>query len=166
MRKTEVARRIGTTQGSWLHIGSCAAAQVGWEVTVGVIVHDKRSNLRQKGAGNGQLRHELRTRFWTIYRQGSINDVEVGGRVEFKFKGCYKTFRASSKVALGCLRIEQAQIIECRVLLPSSSVDTMTAARTRVRFAEVTMDHDMAHEEPREAVTVPKVSKSPRMLRP
>lgn len=99
---------------------------------VGVTVHDKRSNLRQKGAGGGQLRHELRARFGTIYHQEGINESEVRGRVEFKFKRCYNTPRASYKTTLGCLRIEQVQSIKHCVLLQSSSVDIMTPARTRV----------------------------------
>lgn len=79
------------SQGSQPCIGGCATTQVGWEVTVGVTVHEKRSNLRQKGARGGQLRHELRDTFQMICRQEGINDSKVGGRDEFKFKICYKT---------------------------------------------------------------------------
>jgi len=68
MHKTEDARRIWTSQGSRPCIRGYAATQVGWEVTIVVTLHEERSNLRQKGAGRGQLRHELRMRFWTIYR--------------------------------------------------------------------------------------------------
>jgi len=48
-------------------------------MTVGVTIHDKRSNLRQKGVGHRKLRNELRTRFGTICHQEGINDAEVGG---------------------------------------------------------------------------------------
>ena len=40
------ARRINRAQGSHPCIGGCAAARVGWEVTIGIIVHDEMSNLR------------------------------------------------------------------------------------------------------------------------
>jgi len=52
-------------------------------------------------------------------------------------------------------------MIECHVLLLSSSVDTMTAARIRVQFSEVTAEPRMAHEEPRKVVATPKFPKSP-----
>lgn len=42
----------------------------------------------------------------------------------------------------------------------------MTVARTRVRFTEVTAEPSMAHEEPEEVETVPKVPKSLQMPRP
>ena len=43
-------------------------AQVGWEVTVDVAVHDKRSNLRKNGVGGGPLRQELRAIFGMFCR--------------------------------------------------------------------------------------------------
>jgi len=95
------------SQGPRPHRGGCAATRLGWEVTIGVIVHDKISNLRQRGAGSRKLRHELRARFGTIYRQKGINDSKLGGMVEFKFKRCYKTPRASHETKLGCLRVEK-----------------------------------------------------------
>ena len=82
----EVTSRDSMSQGLRSHVRSCAAARVGWEVTVDVTVHEKRSNLRQKGAGGETLREELRARFRTIYHQEGINDSEVEGMVEFKFK--------------------------------------------------------------------------------
>jgi len=48
MHKKEVACRIGMSQGPQSRIGGCNVAWVGWEVTIGVTVHDKRSNLRKK----------------------------------------------------------------------------------------------------------------------
>jgi len=44
----EVVRRISMSQGSRPCIGGYTAVWVGWEVTVGVTVHDKRSNIRKK----------------------------------------------------------------------------------------------------------------------
>jgi len=115
-----------------LCIGDCTAARVGWEVTVGVTVHDKMSNLRQRGAGDGQSRHELRVIFGMSYHQEGINDSEVGGMFELKFKRCYKIPRANHDAMLVCVRIEQLQSSERRILLPPLTIDTMTAARTRV----------------------------------
>jgi len=120
------------SQGSCSCIGVCAATRVGWEVIVGITVHDKVSNLTQRGVDNGKLIHELRDRFGTICRQEGINDSEVGGMVEFKFKRCYKIPRASHEATLGCLRIQQFKSIKHCVLLPPLTVDMMTAAKTRV----------------------------------
>ena len=127
LRDKEVVRRINMSQGPCLRIGGCAAARVGWEVTIGVTVHDKRSNLKQKGVSNGQLRHEIRARFGMIYYQEGINDSEVGGRDKFKPKRFYKSPRASHMATLGCLRIEKLQSSECCVLIPPLTVDTITA---------------------------------------
>lgn len=102
----EVTRRVGMSQRSWSRIRGCAAARVGWEVIVDVTVHDKRSNLRQKGASGVQLRQELRARFGTIYRQEGINDSEVEGMVEYTFKQYYKIPWASLEATLGCLIFE------------------------------------------------------------
>jgi len=75
-------------------------------VIVDVTVHEKRSNLRQKGAGGGPLRQELRARFGTICHQEGINDSEVEGMVEFKFKHYCKIPWGSLEATLGCLRFE------------------------------------------------------------
>ena len=45
--------------GSWLHDKKCTDALIRRKVTIPVTVHDKISNLRQRGAGGRQLRHEL-----------------------------------------------------------------------------------------------------------
>lgn len=58
-----------------------------------------------------------------ICHQECINDSEVGGMIEFKF-------RASHKVTLGCLIIEQLQSSKRHVLLPPLTIDTMTTTRT------------------------------------
>ena len=95
-----VAPRTSTSQGSCSHRGGCIVTWVGWEVTVGVTIHNEMSNLRQKGAGSRQLRHEVRAIFVTIYRQECINDSEVWGTVEFKFKWHYKNPRDSHETML------------------------------------------------------------------
>ena len=64
-------------------------------MTVGVAIHDEMSDLRKKGVGSGHLRHELRARFGAIYRQESIDGLELGGAIEFEFKRCYKTLGAN-----------------------------------------------------------------------
>ena len=113
------AHRISMSQGLRPRMGGFTATQVGWEVTIGVTIHDGMSELRQKGAGGGYLRHELRTRFGTICQQESINDSELGAMVEFKFKRCYKTPRASHEIKLVHLRFEQlrrAQSVEHRAI--------------------------------------------------
>jgi len=53
LRDKEVVRKIGMSQGSCSHRGGCISTWVGCEVTIGVTVHDKISNLRQRGAGDG-----------------------------------------------------------------------------------------------------------------
>lgn len=103
--------RVATSQGG------CAAAWVGWEVTVGVTILDKMSDLRQKGVGGGHLRHELRARFGSMCRQERIDEPELEGIVEFEFKRRYKTPGASHETTLVRLRFEQlirAQSVECR----------------------------------------------------
>ncbi len=71
----------------------CAATQVGWEVTVGVTIHDGMFDLKPNGAGNGNLRRELWARLGKIYCYESINGPNLGGTVEFKFERNYKTQR-------------------------------------------------------------------------
>ena len=48
--------RVSMSQGSLPRNEGCAAAQVGWEVTVSIIVHDGMSNLRPNGVGSKHLR--------------------------------------------------------------------------------------------------------------
>ena len=73
----------------------CIAMWVGWEVTVGIVVHEGMSDLRPNGAGGGYLRQELWARFQKIFYQENIDGPKLGGTAEFKFKRCYKTPRAS-----------------------------------------------------------------------
>lgn len=84
------AHRNSMTQGSRPRTGGCTAARVGWEVTVGVTVHDKMSNLRKKGAGSGQLRHELRARFKAIYAKKALISQNWGERSNLNSKGAIK----------------------------------------------------------------------------
>jgi len=85
-------------------MGGRTAARVGWEVIVGVTVHDGISDLRQKGVGGRNLRHKLRARFRAIYCEERNDDSELGGTVGFEFKRCYKTPRASHVTTLVHLR--------------------------------------------------------------
>jgi len=80
--------------------------QVGQKVTVGVTIHDVMLDLRPNGAGGRNLRHDLWVRFGKICHQGSINALDLGGMVEFKFKRHYKLQRATQKTKLGHLQIE------------------------------------------------------------
>ena len=79
-------------------MGGCVVTWVGWEVTVGITIHDMMSNLRQKGAGSGHLRHELRARFEAICCQESIDGLELGETVGFEFKRGYKTPGANQQL--------------------------------------------------------------------
>lgn len=47
LRDKEVAHSINMSQGLHPRIGSCATTWIGWEVTIGVIIYDKRFKLRQ-----------------------------------------------------------------------------------------------------------------------
>jgi len=53
----------------------CVEVWVGWEVTIGVTIHDEMSDLRPNGVGDGHLRHDLWARFGKICRQESIDGV-------------------------------------------------------------------------------------------
>jgi len=85
----------------------CTVTQVGWEVTIGVTIHDEMFDLRPNGADVGHLRRELWERFGKICCQESINGPKLGGVIEFKFKRCHKTHKASQQTTLGHLRIER-----------------------------------------------------------
>jgi len=84
----------------------CAATQVGWEVTVGVTVHDGMSGLRPNGASDRHLRQQLWARFQKICHQESIDGPELGGMVEFELKIHYKTLGDSHETTLFHLRLE------------------------------------------------------------
>ena len=53
----EVACEIGMSQRLHPRRGDCATMRVGWEVTVGVTIHDGISDLRPIGVGDEHLRH-------------------------------------------------------------------------------------------------------------
>ncbi len=113
------------SQGLQPPMEGCAIVQVGWEVIVGVIVHDGMSDLRPNGAGGRHLRRELGARFGKICHQGSIDGLKWGGTVEFEFKRRYKTLRASQKTTLGHLSIVQlsrAQSVENQVIIEPLSL--------------------------------------------
>lgn len=86
--------------------------------------------------------------------QEGINDSEVKGMVKFKFKHYYKILWGSIEVTLGYLRFELVQSKEHQATLPpmsmrpnESSIETMMAVRTRVRFMEVTPKPCVTQEE-------------------
>ena len=106
MRDKGGARRINMSQGSRPCTGDCGAMWIGLEVTIVVTIHDRMFDLRQKGVGEGHLRHELRAIFGTIYCQESIDGLELGGTVKFVFKRRYKTLGASHEETLVHLRFE------------------------------------------------------------
>ena len=123
------------SQGSHLRTRGYAVAQVGWEVTIGVTVHDGMSDLRPNGTGGGHLRCELRARFGTIFHQESINDSELGGTVKFKFKGGYKTPRNSHETTLIHLRFEKlrrAQDVERQAIFELQSLQKTTNISNRM----------------------------------
>lgn len=81
---------IKTSQGSRLCTEGCAATRVGWEVTVGAIIHDGMFDLRPNGAGGGQLRRKLWARFGKICCQESINGPKLGEQPNLNSKGAIK----------------------------------------------------------------------------
>jgi len=94
------------------------------------------------------LRHKLRERFGIIYCQESLDGPKFGGMVEFEFKRCYKTPRASHETTLVHLRFEQlirAHSVECRAIFDPLSLRNTTcnskkmmATRIGFGFAEGT----------------------------
>ncbi len=85
------------------------------------------------------LRQELIARFRTIYHQEGINDSEVEGMVEFKFKCYYKIPWGILEATLGCLRFEPVYSIEHEATLSPVSTqpkgyseETMTVVRSKV----------------------------------
>ena len=80
--------------------------RVSQKVTIEVTIHDGMLDLRPNRAGDRHIRHNLWERFRKIYYQGSINELYLGGVVEFKFKKRYKLQRDAQRTTLGHLRIE------------------------------------------------------------
>lgn len=115
LRNKGGVHRVYMSQGSRSHTGGCAAMRVGWEVTVGVIVHDGMSSLRPNEVGGRHLRKQLWAIFWKIYLQESIDGQNLGGTVEFEFKRHFKNLRASHKTTFVHLifeRFNRAQSVE------------------------------------------------------
>jgi len=56
--------------------------------------------------GGGPLRHKFKARYKKLCHQEDINDSEVEGMIEFKFKRYYKTPWGSLETTLGYLRFE------------------------------------------------------------
>ena len=93
------------------------------------------------------LRHDLWERFRKICRQRSINELDLGGMVKFKFKKCYKLQRDTQQTTLGHLQIEllnRALIVECQVLIePLRSrliyfcTDTMAKSKHVMEITEI-----------------------------
>ena len=98
---------------------------VGQKMIVEVTTQDGMLDLKKNGVGNGHLRRDLWVRFGKICCQGSINDLDLGGTVKFKFKMRYKLQRASQQTTLGHFKIyllTRALIVECRAMFkPLSS---------------------------------------------
>lgn len=144
-------------------------------MTIGVIVHDKMSDLRQSGDGGWKLRHEARTRFGMIYPQVFINDSEMGGEVKFKFERCHKTTEASHETKFVHLRFEllqRADSVEHEAVFqppksrtPLENSNKMTNNRRGVDFVKSTTEEDM-HNPTVQGGHALEILKSSRTLRP
>lgn len=77
--------------GSWLRKRGYAAAWTSRKVTVADIIHDKMSELWQKGAGDGQLRDTVRARSGMIYCGLNVTTQKKEGTDEFEFRNAYKS---------------------------------------------------------------------------
>jgi len=58
---------------------------VGWKVTITVIIHDVMLGLRPNGVCDRHLRRNIWARFLKICCQASMNGLNVGRMVKFKF---------------------------------------------------------------------------------
>ena len=67
-----------------------ATTQVGQKVTIEVTIHDGILDLRPNAVGGKHLRLDLWARFGKICCEGTINEPDLGGTVELKFKKHYK----------------------------------------------------------------------------
>ena len=75
-------------------------------MTIGVTIHDVMLDLRPNGAGGRHLRCTLWEIYGKIFHQGSINELDLGGTIEFEFKRHYKFQWVTQQTTLGHLRIE------------------------------------------------------------
>jgi hypothetical protein len=102
----------------------------------------------------GHLRRDLWARFGKICRQESINEPELGGTVEFKFKKHYKIQRATQQTTLGHLRIERLSralsVVSRALIEPLSSrvidfcLDTMATTKDGMEITEMTTERGRA----------------------
>ena len=95
LRNVGYVRKSRESQGPRPRMGDCAAMKIGYKVIVEVTIHNGMTNLRENGAGGGNLRHDLWERFGKTCHQGSINESKLRGMVKFKFKRCYNTKRTT-----------------------------------------------------------------------
>ena len=75
-------------------------------MTVAITVHDKMSELWQKGVVGRQLRYEVRARFGMIYHRSNINEPEKDGIVKFEFQQAYISQRGIHQKNCGIWRIK------------------------------------------------------------
>lgn len=95
--------------------GGLHCTHVGWKVTILVTVHDVMLDLRPNGVGDRNLRRTLWVRIGKIFRQVSINESDLGGMVEFKFKRRHQLQRATQQTKLDHLRIK----LSCAQSIPN-----------------------------------------------
>jgi len=69
--------------------------RVGQKVTIWVTIHDVMLDLRLEGVSDKHLRCDLWEIFGKICCEESINELDLGRTVEFKFKKRYKLQRAT-----------------------------------------------------------------------
>lgn len=144
------------------------ATWVGQKVTVEVTIHDGMLDLRPNGVGDRQLRHDLWARFGKICCEGNINELDLGGTVEFKFKKCYKIQMVSQQTTLGHLRIQRLSrvlIVVSRALIKPLSSQVLDFCTDIVETTEDVMIIEMTAEETTQALTVGMLRKVPRLWR-
>lgn len=168
-------RRNSQSQGSCPRRGRYAATWIGWEVTIGVTVHDEMSGLRPNGEDGGLLRQQLWEKFQKICRQESIDGLELGRTVEFEFKRCYKNLGATHETTLVHLileRLNRAQSVERWVIFkPLSSqkiaynANMLATARRGLAFKEGTVSEatptHTVQDVPEGTGVAPEIQKSP-----
>jgi len=89
------------------------------EVTIAITIHDKVSQLQQKGASGAQLRYDIRAR--TIYYRYTVNAPEKEGMAEFEFQYTYKSQGGTHRIIGGIIR---SKLIGLPLGMELSIVDT------------------------------------------
>lgn len=74
-----------------------AATRVGWEVTIGVTIHDRMSNLRPNRVGGGHSRHALWARFEKSATKKAFMARNWGEWLNLNSKGTIKLTGLASK---------------------------------------------------------------------